>query len=201
MHDTIVFDLGGVLIDWNPRYLYRKVFDNESNMETFLSTICTPDWNEQQDAGRPIAEAVEERTAQWPEHADLIRLYYDRWIEMVGGAFEETVDILEDLYQQDIPLYALTNWSAETFPLVLNDFPFFERFEGIVVSGNEKLKKPDPRLYRVLLDRYQLDPNKTVFIDDRASNVQAAEEMGMHGITYTSAPELRRELEALDLLP
>jgi len=200
MPQKVIFDLGGVLIDWNPRYLYRKLFDDESAMEHFLATVCTPQWNEQQDAGRPITEAVAQLTAQWPRQAALITAYYDRWTEMVGGPMTETVDVLAALHQRKVPLWALTNWSAETFPFVLERYDFFGWFQGIVVSGHEKMKKPDRRIYQVLLDRYSITPNHAVFIDDNPANVAAAREVGLHGLQFTTAQALRRELEGLGLL-
>ena len=200
MPQTVIFDFGGVLIDWNPRHLYRKLFTDEAEMEYFLATICTPAWNEQQDAGRPISEAVAELMAQWPEQADLITAFYDRWTEMVGGVMEETVEILDALRRHGTPLYGLTNWSAETYPYVENRYEFLTWFEGIVVSGRERMKKPDPRIFRLLLDRYNLDAADSVFIDDSARNVAAARGVGLHGIDFTTAENLRRDLEALGLL-
>lgn len=200
MPQTVIFDLGGVLIDWNPRYLYRKLFDDEAEMEHFLATICTPDWNEQQDAGRPVSEAVAELAAQWPQQANLIEAFYDRWTEMVKGPIEETVDVLHALHKRDTPLYALTNWSAETYPYVEHRYAFMTWFKGIVVSGREKLKKPDPRIFHLILDRYNLTAAGTVFIDDSTANIAAAREVGLQAIPFTSAEALRRDLEALGLL-
>ena len=200
MPQTVVFDLGGVLIDWNPRYLYRKLLEDEAAVEHFLATICTPAWNEQQDAGRPFTEAVAHLTAQWPQEAALIAAYYDRWTEMLGGPIHETVDVLAALHQRRVPLFALTNWSAETFPHVLGRYDFLDWFRGIVVSGQEKMKKPDRRLYQLLLDRYGLAAHDTVFIDDSPANVAAAREIGLHGLRFTTAQALRRALEGLGLL-
>ena len=200
MPQPVIFDLGGVLIDWNPRHLYRKLFDDEAAMEHFLATICTSDWNEQQDAGRPVSEAVAELAAQWPQQADLIRAFYDRWTEMVKGPMEETVAILAALRKRDTPLYALTNWSAETYPYVEHRYDFMGWFKGIVVSGREKLKKPDPRIYHLILNRYGLDAPNTVFIDDNTANIAAAREVGLQAIPFTSAAALRRDLEAIGLL-
>ncbi len=200
MPQTVIFDLGGVLIDWNPRHLYRKLFDDEAEMEHFLSTICTSDWNEQQDAGRPVSEAVAELAAQWPQHTDLIQAFYDRWTEMVKGPIDETVAIVAALRQRGTPLYALTNWSAETYPYVEHRYEFMGWFKGIVVSGREMLKKPDPRIYHLILDRYGLAASDTVFIDDNANNIAAARDVGLHAIPFTSAAALRHDLEALGLL-
>ncbi len=200
MPQTVIFDLGGVLIDWDPRHLYRKLIADEAKMEHFLSVICTQEWNEQQDAGRPLSEAVAVLSAQWPEHAPLIAAFYDRWTEMVGGVIEETVAVLDALRQRGTPLYALTNWSAETYPYVEHRYEFLTWFKGIVVSGREKMKKPDPRIFHLLLDRYDLDAADSVFIDDNPANVAAARDVGLHALPFTSAEKLRTDLEGLGLL-
>lgn len=200
MPHAVIFDLGGVLIDWDPRYLYRKLLDDEAAVEHFLATICTPAWNEQQDAGRPWPEAIAELSAQWPEEAPLIAAYYDRWIEMIAGPLDDTVEVLAALRGRGVPLFALTNWSAETFPYVVNRYDFLDWFEGIVVSGEEKVKKPDRRIYHVLLDRYGLAAPDAVFIDDNPANVVAARDVGLHGLAFTTAPALRQDLETIGLL-
>lgn len=200
MPTYIIFDLGGVLINWDPRHLYRKLFNHEAEMEEFLATVCTSEWNEQQDAGRPLAEAVAELTAQWPEKAALIQAFYDRWPEMLGGAKEETVELLAELRARHVPLFALTNWSAETFPYALKHFEFLSWFQGIIVSGEEKVKKPDLRLYRLLLERYALNPRDGLFIDDNAGNVEAARKIGLQSLHFTNAQALRGELVRLGLL-
>lgn len=197
---VVIFDLGGVLIDWNPRYLYRKLFADEADMEHFLATVCTNDWNEEQDAGRPFEVAIAELIPKWPDKADLIRAFFDRWTEMLNGALEETVALLAELRSQGTPLYALTNWSAETFPVAQAQFDFLSWFDGIVVSGVEKMKKPDPRIYGCLFERYGVDPAQAVFIDDSARNIAAAREVGLHGIQFTSAEALRDELAQLGIL-
>ena len=196
--DTIVFDLGAVLIDWNPRYLFRKLISDEKAMEKFLSEVCNHDWNIQQDAGRPFAEAVVELTAKFPEHKELIRAYHQRWPEMLAGSIDGTVDILQTLHSHcDYRLLALTNWSAETFPVAKTKFSFLELFDGIVVSGAEKLIKPDPRLYTVLQDRYHVNPSRSVFIDDSEKNVNAAKNLGYHSILFTNPSDLRRDLVSI----
>lgn len=197
---TVVFDLGGVLIDWNPRHLYRKIFPDEAEMERFLSEVCPPQWNALQDAGRPIAEAVAERTALFPDQADAIRAFYGRWEEMLNGAIGGTVDILHALRDRGTPLYALTNWSAETFPRALDIFDFLGVFEDILVSGQEGMAKPDPAIYRRLLERHGMRPGDCLFIDDAPRNVAAARAVGMHAVHFRSAEGLREDLKALDLL-
>jgi 2-haloacid dehalogenase len=197
---AVVFDLGGVLIDWNPRYLYRTLFADEVAMEDFLTTVTTPEWNRAQDAGRPWSEAVEELAARHPEKRDLIEAYWQRWPETLGGSIEPSVAVLRDLRATGVRLYALSNWSAETFPIARPRYPFLDWFDGIVISGQERLIKPDARIFEVLLDRYDLLPDRTVFIDDHAPNVEAASALGIRAIRFTDAETLRTELRALGLL-
>lgn len=198
--EAVVFDLGGVLLDWNPRYLYRQLFDDDVAMERFLSAVCSPEWNERQDAGRPWSEAVAELTARHPDQAALITAYYQRWPEMLGGDMPETVELLKELKEQGLRLYALTNWSHETFPVARSRFAFLEWFEGIVVSGEERLVKPDPAIFHRLLLRYNIAPSRAVYIDDSPRNVSAAEGVGLHGLRFVDARSLRKDLIALGLL-
>ena len=191
--DAVVFDLGGVLIDWNPRYLYRRLFDDEAAMERFLAEVCTGAWNGQQDAGRPWREAVDSLSAQFPQHAGLIAAYRDGWREMLGGVIQGSVDLLAELKARGVRLYALTNWSHETFPRAkeIAMFGFLHWFEGIVVSGEERLVKPDPRIYRRLFERYAIDPARTLYIDDAQPNVDAAAALGMHAWWFRDPQGLR----------
>ena len=198
---AVVFDLGGVLIDWNPRHLYRRLFNGDAvAMEHFLAHICTPEWNHQQDLGRTWADAVAERSARFPEHTAMIRLYAERWDEMVAGAIETTVEILEALKAAGWPLYSVTNFSAETFPRMVERFPFLQLFDGIIVSGVERVGKPDRAIYRILFERYRLDPGQCLFIDDVAVNVTGSEAAGMPAIHYRSSAQLAAELAARDVL-
>lgn len=198
--DTIVFDLGGVLIDWNPVYLYRKVFDKEEEMTYFLREICAPTWNEQQDAGRPLEEATSWLINRHPEYEDQIRAFYGRWEEMLAGPIHETVQILEHLHQQNnYRLYALTNWSHETFPIAQARYDFLNRFEGILVSGEEKLAKPDPRIFRLLFARFGIQPEHALFIDDNPKNVDAAIQCGMHALRFHSSDQLHADLASLGI--
>jgi 2-haloacid dehalogenase len=198
---VVVFDLGGVLIDWDPRNLYRKLFaGDDAAMEHFLATVCTPDWNERQDAGRLFAEAEAELIALHPEKAPLIRAWGARFDEMIPGAIEDSVAVLGELKNRGTPLYALTNWSTETFPPQRRRFPFLAWFDGIIVSGEEGVIKPDPHIFKILLRRYALVPERTVFTDDNPDNAAAAHALGMHGIHFRSAETLRRELATLGLL-
>ena len=199
--NAVVFDLGGVLIDWNPRYLYRQLFDgDDAAMERFLAEVTTPEWNLQQDAGRTWDEAVEALTRQHPEHAELIAAYRDRWTETLGEAIGPTVAVLDELRQTGVRLFALSNWSAETFPVARPRYPFLEWFEGIVISGEVGITKPDERVYRHLLDRFGLDAASTVFIDDSAANVRAAQEVGMIALRFEGGDALRSALAGLGLL-
>ena len=197
---AVVFDLGGVLIDWDPRYLYRTLFDDEAAMEDFLATVTTPEWNRAQDAGRPWAEAVEELAARHPEKRDLIEAYWHRWPETLGDAIEPTVAVLDELRSTSVRLYALSNWSGETFPKARPRYPFLEWFDGIVISGDERLAKPDPRIFDVLMARYEVNPAETVFIDDHAPNVEAATALGFAAIQFTDGPTLRADIARLGLL-
>lgn len=197
--DTVVFDLGGVLIDWDPRHLYRQLFDDQAAMEHFLSDICSPQWNAQQDAGRPWHEAVAELSARYPTHAPMIATYRARWPEMLGDELAGSVAILQELRAQGLRLYALTNWSQETFPLARERYRFLHWFEGIVVSGEERLIKPDPAIFELLLSRYGITAAHAVFIDDATRNVSAATAAGLHAIHFLDPAQLRRELIALGL--
>ena len=196
---NIIFDFGGVLIDWNPIYLYSKVFDNESDMNYFLENICTPQWNIQQDAGRPLDEATKLLQQEHPEYKELIGYYYSRWEEMLGGVIEPSERVLRML-KPHYPIYGLTNWSAETIPIAYEKYDFFDLLDGIVVSGDEKLIKPDPKIYHVLLDRYNLKADESLFIDDNIQNVQAAEKIGFHTIHFTENINLEEEVKERGLL-
>ncbi len=198
---NIVFDFGGVLIDWNPRYLYRKVFREEAEMENFLSEVCNGEWNEKQDGGRPFSEGISELTAKFPDKCKEIALYYDCWDEMIGGGVDGSIEILYALKSLNYRLYGLTNWSGETFPKTRERFAFLNELDGIVVSGDEKLLKPDPEFFKVLIGRYDLSPDESVFIDDNIANVEAGRRLGFRVIRFESAGQLKSELEHLGVLP
>jgi len=198
--DTIIFDLGGVLIDWNPRYVYRKIFKTEEETEWFLENVTTAEWNENQDAGYPLHKATEELIARHPGWEPEIKAYYGRWLEMLGDQIHETVGILQQLKKTGkYKLYALTNWSAETFPHALERFEFFKMFEGVVVSGEEKMKKPSAAFYKIIIDRYHLDPSKTIFIDDSLRNVKGADAVGITGIHFHNPAQLKEELQGMGI--
>ncbi len=199
--ETVVFDLGGVLIDWDPKYLYRKIFTDETEMENFLATVTTNEWHMEQDRGRTMEEATASLISRHPEHAREIEAFYARWDEMFGGPIEGSVDVLRELRERAFPLYALTNFSAETFPRARDWYGFLGWFDEVVVSGEEGLIKPDKEIYGVLIERTGLDRAATVFLDDSPPNVTAARELGFTAVRFQSPPQLREELVNLGLLP
>jgi 2-haloacid dehalogenase len=194
--ENIIFDFGGVLVDWNPRHLYRDYFDNEQEMEYFLRHVCTEEWNLEQDRGRPLSEGTRLLQEKYPDFHSMIQLFYDKWEVMLKSDIPETVLLLYKL-KAKYKIYGLTNWSAETIPVAFARFPFFSEFDGIVVSGKEKLIKPDKQIFKVLVDRYNLLTENTVFIDDNEKNVNAAREIGMNAIRFESPDQLEKELRLL----
>jgi 2-haloacid dehalogenase len=198
--DTVVFDLGGVLLDWDPRYLYRQLLADEAEIERFLETVYTTEWDAQLDAGRPFVDGVAELVARHPDRGWLIRAYADRWEEMLGGEVPGTVEVLDELAGTGVRLFALTNWSAETFPIARRRFPFLERFHAVVVSGDEGIAKPDRRFYQLLVDRYGVEPPAALFVDDSDANVEAAAALGFLTERFTSAEALRSRLASEGLL-
>jgi 2-haloacid dehalogenase len=195
---TVVFDLGGVLIDWNPRHLYRKVFgDDVAAMESFLAEVCTPDWNAGLDAGGSFVGAVAELAAAHPEQAELINIYHSRWPEMLGDAFADTVKILNEVRRAGYRTYALSNWSAETFPITRPHFPFLDEMDGILISGEVGVGKPDPAIFREFIARFGIEPDRTVYIDDWDRNVATASGLGLVAIQFVDAAQLRAELRRL----
>lgn len=199
--DTVIFDLGGVLIDWNPRYLYRKILKDEDQVSWFLENICTSEWNDEQDAGRSFEEATKTLIKKHPEWEEPITAWYGRWQETIGGPILETVEILNQIKSSNgYKLYALTNWSAETFPWALDNFEFLHWFEGIVVSGTEKTRKPFPAFYQILFDRYKVNPANAIFIDDNYKNIEGANRVGLNTIHFQNPGQLKTELKQLGLL-
>lgn len=197
---TIIFDLGGVLINWNPRFVYRSIFNTEEEIDWFFDNICTNDWNENQDAGYPIEKATQELIEKHPDWEDQILAYYGRWEEMLGGEISESVSIFEKLREKNLyKFYALTNWSAETFPVALERFKFLQWFDGRVVSGEEKTRKPFHDFYNILLSRYNIDPSQAIFIDDNKRNVEAAEVLGIKSIHFESPDQLSASLSILGI--
>jgi 2-haloacid dehalogenase len=200
MLNTVVFDLGNVLVRWNPRLLYEQLITDADELEQFFDTVITHDWIREQDAGRPFDEGIAILAAQFPHYHAQIRAFWERWEEMVPGQIDGTVEILAELKERETPLYALTNWSHETFPIARPRFPFFEWFDGIVVSGEIGMIKPDARIYHHLLERFGLAAGDCVFIDDSAANVRGAEAVGITALHFQSPEKLRRELLKLQLL-
>jgi 2-haloacid dehalogenase len=202
MVDTIIWDLGGVLIDWKTTYVYDEhYFDSIEKRTQFFDTVCTNDWNENQDAGYPIAQATAEKIAEFPQWESAIRDFYGRWEDMLRGPIPETVDVFRDLRStQQYKFYALTNWSAETFPIALARFDFLHWFDGRIVSGEEKTRKPFQEFYQILFDRYQIVPERSIFIDDNLRNVQAAEALNIPSIHFQDAVQLRGELAGRGVL-
>jgi len=197
----VVFDVGGVLIDWDPRHLYRKLFaGDEPAMEDFLANVCTYEWNRCQDAGRSFAEGSRLLKLEHPDKAELIDAYATRFDEMMPGPIAGTVEILADLRERGALLYGLSNFSAETFASALQRSEFLRWFHGMVISGEVGVIKPDPRIYEILLERFGVDPHRAVYIDDVATNVEGALPFGIHGIHFTTPDALREELVRLALL-
>ena len=192
---NIVFDFGGVLVDWNPHHLYDKYFGSREKAEWFLNNICLYSWNLQMDGGKPFAEGVAELQAKHPEWSEAIAIYHTRWIEMMNGEIEGMASVIRRLKMAGYGVYGLTNWSAETFPMIRDTYPVFQEFDGIVVSGEEHLLKPDAAIYKCLLERYALQAEESLFVDDNADNVAGARNVGMKAIQFTSAVELERELK------
>ncbi len=199
--DTIIFDLGGVLIDWNPEYVFLDVFKGDrEKMQWFFDNICTHDWNQNQDAGYPMAKATEDRVAMFPEHEEHIRMFYGRWEEMLGDSIKDTVTILEKLIKSpDYKVVALTNWSHETFPKALKKFDFLQWFEGIIVSGEEKTRKPFDDIYLLTLDRFNIKAEQSIFIDDNLENIEAANSLGINGIQFKNPEKLAQQLKQYNI--
>lgn len=197
MIKNIIFDFGGVLLDWNPRYLYKSYFNNDEEMEHFLADICNGEWNIRQDAGRPFAEAVKELQAKFPEYAEAIQMYDDDWEKMLKCELPESIDLLKELKFMGYGIYGLTNWSAEKIGYAFANYSFFSLFDGIVVSGVEKVVKPDRKIYEILLERYSLKPGECVFIDDNQGNVDMAKVLGINAIRFDNIGNVKEHLETL----
>ena len=199
MIDTIIFDFGGVLVDWNPRYVYRDYFADDEKMEWFLENICTDPWNIEQDRGRSLKEATEFLVEQFPEWETEIRMYYGQWETMLKDAIHETVEILLEL-KKKYKIYGLTNWSAETFPIALDRFEFFQVFDGILVSGKEKLIKPDEKIFERMMEKFNLKPENCLFIDDNLKNVEASRAFGIQTIHFINPEDLKEKLVEMKII-
>lgn len=197
---NIIFDFGGVVMDWDPRYFFKDHFKDDEKMEHFLKNIATDEWNAEQDRGRTLAEGTEIQVAKHPEWEKEIRAYYDNWTTMLKSDIPHNVEVLRKLEHSKYELFGLTNWSAETFPYALENYDFFNIFEGkIVVSGTEKLIKPDPAIWEVLLNRYQLKAEESVFIDDNAKNIEVAKSLGFICIHIKEDTDLEKEMRDLGI--
>lgn len=197
---NIVFDIGNVLLRWDPRFLFTQYFENEEEMEWFLAHVCNHEWNLEQDRGRSFAEAVKLATAQYPDHAEAIAAYDTQWHQMIPHAIDGTVEIFSELVKRDAPVYAITNWNGDTFRETRDRFDFLSLFRDIVVSGDERIIKPDPAIFHLLAERNGLALSQSLFIDDSARNVAGAEAVGMKGHHFTSPRALRQALKTQGLL-
>ncbi len=200
MDKTIVFDLGGVLLDWNPRYLYQKIFSDPDEMEYFLQEVCSPEWNAQMDETKSFQDGMDELVLKFPEYESQIRAYFPRWVEMIKGELSGTVEILRELKEADYTLAALSNWSSETFPRVMDHYEFLSWFNPLVISGQIGYKKPDPEPFQILLHELGLNAEDCLFIDDMEKNIQEAKRQGFDVIHFSSPDQLREELVERGLL-
>ena len=191
---NLIFDFGGVLIDWDPHHLYDPYFGDRARAEWFLQNICTMEWNTQMDGGKPFAEGIAELSARFPEWSREIEMFRSQWTKMVGGPIPGMLELVRELKAAGHGVYGLSNWSMETFPLICDDYPVLKLLDGMVVSGNEGVIKPDPEIYKLLLSRYSLQPADCIFIDDNPANVAAAQTLGIRAIRFTSCSNLRTQL-------
>ena len=198
--NAVIFDLGNVLIDWDPRYLYRKLFKTDDEVEWFLGNICDYEWNLKHDSGQLFSKGILEKSKEFPEYSELINVWYQRWEEMLGGPIDESVKVLSELKEKGLLLYVLSNWSAETYPIAEERFDFLSWFDGKIISGEAGIVKPNLEIYRLLINRYDLNIQQTIFIDDKEENIKAAELLGIHGIHFQNASKLRQDLNMFKLL-
>ncbi|GAA4137486.1 HAD family phosphatase [Actinomadura keratinilytica] len=197
---SVIFDIGGVIIDWDPLHLYRKLIPDDAERERFLTEVCSDSWNAEQDRGRSFAEAVEVAAARHPDQRELIEAYWRRWPEMLGGPIPGVPELVAEIHGAGTPMFAITNWSAETYPIAVREYPVLELFRDVVVSGEVKVCKPDPEIFRLALQRFGVAPHETLFVDDNPVNVAAAEALGMGALLFTDATSLRDRLKPLGLL-
>lgn len=191
---TIIFDFGAVLVDWNPHRMLDKYFGSVEKADWFIKNVCTSEWNTEMDGGKPFARGIAERSAIYPEYAADIQAYYDRWIEMIGGEIPGMREVVAELKAKGYKLYGLTNWSAETFCLVRNEFPVFGLMDGMLVSGEEHLLKPSPQIFQRLVDRFGLTPSECLFFDDNAANVEGSIAFGIPAVRFFGVDSLREDL-------
>jgi 2-haloacid dehalogenase len=199
-YDAVIFDIGGVILDWDPRHLYRSLIPDPDEMEWFLSEVCSDAWNAEQDRGRAFSEGVEEAVARHPGHRELIEAYWKRWPETLGGAIPGTSELIAEAAEAGIALFAITNFSAETYPAAVAGHEVLSRFQDVVVSGEVKMIKPDPAIFHYALDRFGLAPHQALFVDDKPANVASAERLGMGAVLFTGADDLRERMKRSGLL-
>lgn len=197
MIKNIIFDFGGVLLDWNPHYLYDPYFGDVEKAEWFLTNICTYPWNAQHDAGKPVAEDTTELVAQYPEWEKEIRMYYDEFEKMLSGQIADMEEYIKELKGRGFRIYGLSNWSVETFAMIRPKYPILDLMEDMVISGKEKVMKPDAKIYQIALSRFDIKPEESVFIDDNVNNIIGCEAAGIHGVVFKDAGQLRSDLEKL----
>jgi 2-haloacid dehalogenase len=197
---AMLFDFGGVLLDWDPRALYQRFFEHPLEIDRFLEEIDFTAWNANQDKGRPFAQAEAELSTQYPQYAHLISAYFEHYEDSILGPLPGMPELLMRVKQAGYPLYGLSNWSAETFPLIHDKYPFFDLFDDIILSGAVKLLKPDPAIFRLTLDRIKLKPEECLLIDDSPTNLATARDLGFATVHFRSAQQLEQDLYLLDLL-
>lgn len=198
---SVIFDVGRVLFDWDLRHLFAKLIDDRDELEWFVTNVVTPEWHFQHDAGRPLAAMLPELKADFPGHAPLIDAYAARFNETIPGPVPGSLELVERLDAAGVPLFAITNFGHEFWEGFRPTQPIFDRFRDIIVSGTEKMMKPDPAIYRLALERFNIDPAGALFIDDVAKNVAGAESVGIAGHRFVDAPKLEAELIARGYLP
>jgi len=189
-----LFDLGGVFFDWNPKYFYNNLFLYQDDLNFFLKHVCNDEWNTQQDSGRSIEEAINERIIKFPKYKNEIKLYYSNHRNMIRGIYQNSVNILSSLNEKNIPCFVLSNWSAETFVGMIDEYPFLKKFNGIMISGEEKIIKPQPEIFYRAIDKYQLIPSETVFIDDKLDNINASIKLGFKTIHLVDPKQIEKEI-------
>ena len=197
--DAVVFDLGGVLLDWDPRYLYRQLFDDPGEMSEFLARVCTSEWHRAHDLGVDTTQSCQALALEHPRYAEMIMAWAHRGEEMIRGSIDGTVEILAELRAARLPVFALSNMEPDRYVTRRERFPFMNWFDGSVISGLEGVAKPDPQIFQILLNRHGLDPGRTAFIDDSPGNVAAARELGIAALQFVSPEDLRRDLRGFGL--
>lgn len=197
---SVIFDVGGVVADWNPHYLYQRLIPDPVERERFLTEVCTGEWNARQDRGRPFDEAVAELVDRHPGQRALIEAFWHQWSQMLGDPIPGVADIVNELHRSATPLYGITNWSAETYPIAVRKYPELGLFRDTVISGEVRMSKPDPEIFHYALNRFGITADRAVFIDDNAANVSAARELGITSIAFTDATALRDDLKLANLL-